>query len=62
MNLCETASAMLLRVSVDLNDTPDRTVTPVKDSLRLNDSTVTDISSPDMDGTKHSILNMTYWF
>lgn len=53
---------MLFRVSVDLKDTPERTVTPVKDSLRLNDSTVTEISSPVMDGTKHSMLDMNYWF
>jgi hypothetical protein len=49
---------MLLNVSVDLNDTPERTVTPVNDSLRLNDSTVTEISSPVIDGTKHSMLDM----
>ena len=51
---------MLLNVSVDLSDTPERTVTPVNDSLRLNDSTVTEISSPDMDGTKHSMLDISY--
>ena len=52
---------MLLKVSVDLSDTPERTVTPVNDSLRLNDSTVTEISSPDMDGTKHSMVDMAIW-
>ena len=51
---------MLLKVSVDLSDTPESTVTPVKDSLRLNDSTVTEISSPDMEGTKHSMLDISY--
>ena len=30
-------------------------VTPVKDALLLKDSTVMDISSPDIDGIKHSI-------
>ena len=58
MYFSETASAMLLRVSVDLNDTPVRIVTPVKASLLLKDSTVTDMSSADIDGTKHSILDM----
>ena len=53
---------MLLNVSVDLSDTPERTVTPVNDSLLLNDSTVTEISSPDMDGTKHSMLDMIFLF
>ena len=51
---------MLLKVSVDLSDTPERTVTPVNDSLWLNDSTVMDISSSDMDGTKHSMLDILY--
>ena len=46
---------MLLRVSVDLRETPERIVTPVNAELLLNDSTVTEISSPDMNGTKHSI-------
>ena len=46
---------MLLRVSVDLRETPERIVTPVNAELLLKDSTVTEISSPDMDGTKHSI-------
>jgi hypothetical protein len=58
MNFSETASAMLLRVSVILNDTPERMVTPVNAALLLKDSTVTDISSPDIDGTKHSILDI----
>ena len=60
MNFSETASAMLLNVSVVLNDTPDRMVTPVKASLRLKDSTVTEISSPRIDGTKHSILDIAF--
>jgi hypothetical protein len=30
-------------------------VTPVKAALLLKDSTVTEISSPDIDGIKHSI-------
>ena len=51
---------MLLNVSVVLNDTPDRMVTPVKASLRLKDSTVTEISSPPIDGTKHSILDIVF--
>ena len=46
---------MLLRVSVDFNETPERTVTPVNAELLPKDSTVTEISSPDIDGTKHSI-------
>ena len=49
---------MLHRVSVDFRDTPDKIVTPVNASLRLKDSTVMDISSPDMDGMKHSMLDM----
>ena len=52
------ASAMLLRVSVERSDTPDRMVTPVNDWLLLNDSTVVDISSPLMEGIKHSMLDM----
>jgi hypothetical protein len=49
---------MLLRVSVVLSDTPESIVTPVKDWLLLNDSTVVEISSPLMDGMKHSMLDM----
>jgi hypothetical protein len=52
------ASAMLLRVSVDLRLTPESMVTPVKDWLLLKDSTVVDISSPFIDGTKHSMLDI----
>ena len=51
---------MLLNVSVVLNDTPDRMVTPVKASLQLKDSTVTEISSPRIDGTKPSILDIAF--
>ena len=57
-NFCETASAMDLRVSVDFNETPERIVTPENESLLLKDSTVTDMSSPDIDGTKHSMLDI----
>jgi hypothetical protein len=46
---------MLLSVSVNLSETPERIVTPVNEELLLKDSTVTEISSPDIDGTKHSI-------
>ena len=46
---------MLLRVSVDFSDTPESMVTPVNAALLLKDSTVTEMSSPDIDGTKHSI-------
>jgi hypothetical protein len=46
---------MLLRVSADLRETPERMVTPVNAELLLKDSTVTDMSSEDIDGTKHSI-------
>jgi hypothetical protein len=49
---------MLLRVSVDLRLTPESMVTPVKDWLLLKDSTVVDISSPLIDGTKHSMLDI----
>ena len=58
MNFSETASAMLLRVSVVRSDTPDKMVTPVNAVLLLKDYTVTEISSPDIDGTKHSILDI----
>ena len=58
MNFSETASARLLNVSVDLNDTPLNIVTPEKASLQLKDSTVMDMSSPDIDGIKHSIFDM----
>ena len=58
-NFSETDSAMLLRVSVERKETPERIVTPVKAELRLNDSTVMEISSPDMEGIKHSIFAMT---
>ncbi len=50
-----TASAILLSVSVAFNETPESMVTPVKAELLLKDSTVTEISSPDIDGIKHSI-------
>ena len=33
-------------------------VTPVNELLRLKDPTVVEISSPDIDGTKHSILDI----
>ena len=49
---------MLFNVSVLLRETPDNMVTPVKESLLPNDSTVTERSSPDIDGIKHSILDM----
>lgn len=52
------ASAIDLNVPVALKETPDRIVTPVNESLLLKDSTVTDISSPDIDGTKHSMLDI----
>ena len=54
-NFSVTASAILLSVSVDLRDTPESIVTPVNAELLLKDSTVTEISSPDIDGIKHSI-------
>lgn len=50
---------MLLNVSVALSETPDRIVTPVKESLRLKDSTVVEISSPHIKGMKHSIVDIT---
>jgi hypothetical protein len=59
MYFSDIASAMLLNVSVDLNETPERIVTPAKESLRLKDSTVMEMSSPDMEGIKHSICDMT---
>jgi hypothetical protein len=49
---------MLLRVSVDFRETPESMVTPVKAELLLKDSTVTEISSPLFDGTKHSIADI----
>ena len=49
---------MLLKVSVERRDTPERMVTPVKASLLLKDSTVTEMSSADIEGIKHSILDM----
>ena len=58
INFSDAASAILLRVSVDFNDTPDRIVTPVNAELLLKDSTVTATSSPDIVGTKHSIPDM----
>jgi hypothetical protein len=58
MNFSETASAISLNVCVSRNDTPERNVTPEKDVLRPKDSTVTSRSSPDMEGTKHSMLDM----
>ena len=45
----------VIRVSVERSETPESMVTPVKDALLLKDSTVMDISSPDIDGIKHSI-------
>jgi hypothetical protein len=58
INFSDTASAMLLRVSVDFRETPESMVTPVKAELLLKDSTVTEISSPLIDGTKHSIADI----
>jgi hypothetical protein len=55
----EMPSAMLFRVSVERRDTPERKVTPVKTELLPKDSTVTEISSADMEGTKHSIPAIT---
>ena len=49
---------MDLRVSVDLRETPERIVTPENESLLLKDSTVTEMSSPDIVGTKHSMLDI----
>ena len=43
---------------MDFNETPERMVTPENESLLLKDSTVTDMSSPDIDGTKHSMLDI----
>ena len=54
--LCETASAILRSVSVSLNDTPERKVTPAKDALLLNEFTVNSRLSPSIAGTKHSIV------
>jgi hypothetical protein len=56
--LWDKASAMDRRVSVCLRDTPERIVTPLNDSLLLKDSTVKEISSPDIEGMKHSIPDM----
>ena len=49
---------MLLRDSVERRETPERIVTPVKASLLLNDSTVTEVSSADIAGIKHSMLDI----
>lgn len=55
---CDRASAIDLRVSVDFKETPESIVTPENESLLLKDSTVTEMSSSDIDGTKHSMLDI----
>jgi hypothetical protein len=50
---------MLRKVSVSLNETPDKKVTPAKDSLLLKELTVTSRASPSIEGTKHSILDIS---